>query len=110
MSVRILVVEKNGKIGGQPFTLTALQKKLTEVLESGATVEKPNEPGYSRRDQESVEPAGHAGAHSKLLTLLSKADEEVDMRQVSSTLEQDPALSAKVMRTCRSAYFGFQET
>ena len=47
-------------------------------------------------------------AHSKLLTLLSKADEEVDMRQVSSTLEQDPALSAKVMRTCRSAYFGFQ--
>ena len=49
-------------------------------------------------------------AHSKLLTLLSKADEEVDMRQVSSTLEQDPALSAKVMRTCRSAYFGFQET
>ena len=30
------------------------------------------------------------------------------MRQVSSTLEQDPALTAKVMRTCRSAYFGFQ--
>ncbi len=49
-----------------------------------------------------------SAAHSKLLTLLSKADEEVDMRQVSSTLEQDPALSAKVMRTCRSAYFGFQ--
>ena len=47
-------------------------------------------------------------AHSKLLTLLSKADEEVDVRQVSSTLELDPALSAKVMKTCRSAYFGFQ--
>ena len=61
MSAQILVVEKNEKIGGQPFTLTALQKKLTEVLESGATVEKPNEPGYSRRDQEPVEPAGHAG-------------------------------------------------
>jgi len=47
-------------------------------------------------------------AHSKLLTLLSKADEEVDMRQVSATLELDPALSAKVMKTCRTAYFGFQ--
>jgi CheY-like chemotaxis protein len=64
---RARVVIKEGQAKGivhfllKPFTLTALQKKLTEVLESGATVEKPNEPGYSRRDQEPVEPAGHAG-------------------------------------------------
>ena len=64
---RARVVIKEGQAKGivhfllKPFSLTALQKKLTEVLESGATVEKPNEPGYSRRDQEPVEPAGHAG-------------------------------------------------
>ena len=64
---RARVVIKEGQAKGivhfllKPFTFTALQKKLTEVLESGATVEKPNEPGYSRRDQEPVEPAGHAG-------------------------------------------------
>ena len=63
---RARVVIKEGQAKGivhfllKPFTLTALQKKLTEVLESGATVE-PNEPGNSRRDQEPVEPAGHAG-------------------------------------------------
>ncbi|HIM57120.1 MAG TPA: HDOD domain-containing protein [Candidatus Latescibacteria bacterium] len=47
-------------------------------------------------------------AHSKLLVLLGKADAEIDLNLVSSTLAQDPALSAKVMRTSRSAFHGFQ--
>ena len=47
-------------------------------------------------------------AHNKLLMLLSKPDTDVDLSQVARTLELDPALSARVMRTCKSAYFGFQ--
>ncbi|HJP32164.1 MAG TPA: response regulator [Candidatus Latescibacteria bacterium] len=108
------VVIKEGQEAGiahfllKPFTLTALQKKLTEVLESGDTVEQPTHQEIRDEIKNLSNLPAMPAAHSKLLTLLSKADEEVDMRQVSATLEQDPALTAKVMRTCRSAYFGFQ--
>ena len=92
----------------KPFTLNALQKKLGEVLEGGQTIEAPTHQMIREEIKNLSNLPAMPSAHSKLLALLSKADEEVDMRQVSSTLEQDPALSAKVMRTCRSAYFGFQ--
>lgn len=92
----------------KPFTLNALQKKLEEVLETEEEVDKPTHQEIREEIKNLSNLPAMPAAHSKLLTLLGKADEEVDMRQVSSTLEQDPALSAKVMRTCRSAYFGFQ--
>ena len=106
------VIEKGQKVGlgnflVKPFTLNALQQKLDDVLKDGAIAKPSNQDIRDEIRNLSNLPAMPA-AHSKLLTLLSKADEEVDMRQVSSTLEQDPALSAKVMKTCRSAYFGFQ--
>ena len=47
-------------------------------------------------------------AHNKLLMLLSKPDREVDLSEVARTLEMDPGLSSRVMRVCKSAYFGFQ--
>ena len=106
------VIQKGQEVGLQnflmkPFTLTVLREKLDEALNNGKT----ERPTYQEIRDEirnlsnlPVMPA----AHSKLLTLLSKSDDEVDIRQVSNTLEQDPALSAKVMKTCRSAYFGFQ--
>jgi len=92
----------------KPFTLAALQKKLTDVLESEEPIEKPTNLEIREEIKNLSNLPAMPAAHSKLLMLLSKADEEVDMRQVSSTLELDPALSTKVMRTCRSAYFGFQ--
>ena len=92
----------------KPFTLSSLEKKLTEVLENGAPPVKPTHEQIREEIRNLSNLPSMPAAHSKLLTLLSKADEEVDMRQISSTLEQDPALSAKVMKTCRSAYFGFQ--
>jgi len=92
----------------KPFTLAALHKKLTEVLESSQPIEKPTSLEIREEIRNLSNLPAMPAAHSKLLMLLSKADEEVDMRQVSSTLELDPALSTKVMRTCRSAYFGFQ--
>jgi HD-like signal output (HDOD) protein/CheY-like chemotaxis protein len=92
----------------KPFTLAALIKNINSVVEDA----NPPAPPTNLEIREEIRnlsslPAMPA-AHSKLLTLLSKPDEEVDMKQVSTTLEQDPALSTKVMRTCRSAYFGFQ--
>ena len=92
----------------KPFTLAALEKKLNEVLENGQPIEKPTNLEIREEIKNLSNLPAMPAAHSKLLMLLSKADEEVDMRQVSSTLELDPALSTKVMRTCRSAYFGFQ--
>ncbi|MFH1566939.1 MAG: HDOD domain-containing protein [Gemmatimonadota bacterium] len=92
----------------KPFTLAALQKKLQEVLENGEPVAKPTSLEIREEVKNLSNLPAMPSAHSKLLMLLSKADEEVDMRQVSSTLEMDPALSTKVMRTCRSAYYGFQ--
>lgn len=92
----------------KPFTLNALHKKLTDVLESEEPIAKPTHLEIREEIKNLSNLPAMPAAHSRLLTLLSKADEEVDMRQISSTLEQDPALSMKVMRTCRSAYFGFQ--
>ena len=92
----------------KPFTLSALQKKLGEIVEADEAIEAPTHQEIRDEIRNLSSLPSMPAAHSRLLTLLSKADEEVDMRQVSATLEQDPALSAKVMRTCRSAYFGFQ--
>ena len=92
----------------KPFTLNSLQKRLEEVLAIDEPVEKPTHQEIRDEIRNLSNLPAMPAAHSKLLTLLSKADEQVDMRQVSSTLEQDPALSTKVMKTCRSAYFGFQ--
>ncbi len=108
------VVIKEGQTAGinhfllKPFTLSALLKKLTDILESSEEIAKPTHQEIRDEIKDLSNLPAMPAAHSKLLALLSKADEEVDMRAVSSTLEQDPALSANVMRTCRSAYFGFQ--
>ena len=92
----------------KPYTLSALQKKLGEIVESDEPVAVPTHQEIREEIQNLANLPAMPAAHSKLLVLLSKADEEVDMRQVSATLEQDPALSAKVMKTCSTAYFGFQ--
>ncbi len=92
----------------KPFTMAALKKKLEDVLGDETPVEKPtfNEIRDELRNLSNL-PA-MPEAHSKLLVLLSKADDEVDMNAVAKTLEMDAAMSAKVMRTCHSGFFGFQ--
>ncbi len=92
----------------KPFTLEMLKKKLSQILEEGTPTEKPTNQEIRDEIRNLTNLPSMPAAHSKLLSLLSKTDEEVDIRQVSSTLEQDPALSAKVMGTCRSAHYGFQ--
>ena len=92
----------------KPFTLTQLQAKIQAVLSDPEAVEEPTELSIREEIRSLTNLPAMPAAHSKLLQLLGKADEEVDLNQVSATLEQDPALSARVMKTCRSAYFGFQ--
>jgi HD-like signal output (HDOD) protein/CheY-like chemotaxis protein len=92
----------------KPFTLSQLQKKITAVIENDDGSEKPSDLNIREEIRSLTNLPAMPAAQSKLLTLLSKADEEVDLNQVAHTLEQDPALSARVMKTCRSAYFGFQ--
>lgn len=82
-------------------------QKLEEALEAG-----PVDPSTYKQIKEEIRKLSNLptmpAAHSKLLVLLGKADAEIDLNLVSGTLAQDPALSAKVMRTSRSAYHGFQ--
>ena len=93
----------------KPFTMKTLLNKIRELVdEEEPEVVKPNTMEIREEIRSLSNLPSMPAAHSKLLVLLSKPDTEVDMSQISRTLEQDPALSAKVMRTCRSAYFGFQ--
>ncbi len=92
----------------KPFTMNQLQAKIEEVLNDPDAVDEPTEVSIREEIRSLTNLPAMPAAHSKLLQLLGKADEEVDLNQVAATLEQDPALSAKVMKTCRSAYFGFQ--
>ena len=92
----------------KPYTMNQLQAKIEGVLNDPEAVEEPTELSIREEIRSLTNLPAMPAAHSKLLQLLGKADEEVDLNQVSTTLEQDPALSAKVMKTCRSAYFGFQ--
>lgn len=91
----------------KPFSSTALQQKLGDALDAGQ-VEPPTEPQIREEIRKLSNLPAMPAAHSKLLVLLSKVDGEIDLRQVSDILGQDPALSAKVMRTSHSAYYGFQ--
>jgi HD-like signal output (HDOD) protein/CheY-like chemotaxis protein len=92
----------------KPFTMSGLQKKIEEVTQESSTGEKPTYMEIREEIRSLTNLPSMPEAHSKLLTLLSKPDTEVDMGQVSRTLELDPALSTRVMRVCKSAYFGFQ--
>lgn len=92
----------------KPFTMASLQKKIDEVARAAKPTEEPTFMEIREEIRSLTNLPAMPEAHSKLLMLLSKADNEVDMNQVSRTLELDPALSTRVMRVCRSAYFGFQ--
>jgi HD-like signal output (HDOD) protein len=92
----------------KPFTLATLQKKMEEVLNSSVAAVKPTDLEIREEIRGLSQLPSMPATHARLLLLLNKADEEVDMPQVSKILEQDPGLSARVMRTCKSAYFGFQ--
>ena len=91
----------------KPFTMAALQKKIDEVTKNPTPAEQPTFMQIREEIRSLTNLPAMPEAHSKLLTLLSKQDNEVDMNQVSRTLELDPALSTRVMRVCKSAYFGF---
>ena len=92
----------------KPFTMAALQKKIDEVSKDAAPAEQPTFMQIREEIRSLTNLPAMPEAHSKLLMLLGKPDNEVDMNQISRTLELDPALSTRVMRVCRSAYFGFQ--
>ncbi len=92
----------------KPFTMAALQQKITEALESAGTDKQPTFMEIRDEIRSLTDLPAMPEAHNKLLMLLSKSDTEVDLSQVARTLELDPALSARVMRTCKAAYFGFQ--
>lgn len=92
----------------KPFTMAALQQKITEALESSAADTQPTFMEIRDEIRSLTDLPAMPEAHNKLLMLLSKPDTDVDLSQVARTLELDPALSARVMRTCKSAYFGFQ--
>ena len=47
-------------------------------------------------------------AHRKILTLLAREDSEVDVPEVTRTIESDQGLTMAVMRVCRSAFYGFR--
>ncbi|MEE3259713.1 MAG: HDOD domain-containing protein [Candidatus Latescibacterota bacterium] len=86
------------------FAMAALQQKNSEVIEDHVPEEQPTFREICSLTDLPVMPE----AHNKLLQLLHKPDNEMDMKQVARILELDPALSARVMRVCRWAFFGFQ--
>jgi HD-like signal output (HDOD) protein/CheY-like chemotaxis protein len=92
----------------KPFTMAILQKKIAEALEASAADTQPTFMEIRDEIRSLTDLPAMPEAHNKLLMLLSKPDTDVDLSQVARTLELDPALSARVMRTCKSAYFGFQ--
>lgn len=92
----------------KPFTMAALQKKLDEVARAAKTSDQPTFMQVRDEIRSLTNLPSMPEAHSKLLLLLSKPDNEIDLDQVSRTLQLDAALSARVMRVCRSAFYGFQ--
>ena len=88
--------------------MPALLEKLGEAL----TVEEPAKQPTSMEIRDEIRALTDLPvmpeAYNKLLVLLSKPDREVDLSELARTLEMDPGLSSRVMRVCKSAYFGFQ--
>jgi HD-like signal output (HDOD) protein/CheY-like chemotaxis protein len=92
----------------KPFTLAALQKKLDDVAQAARGAAQPTFMEVREEIRSLTNLPSMPEAHSKLLALLSKPDNEVDLDQVARALQLDAALAARVMRVCRSAFFGFQ--
>jgi len=92
----------------KPFTMAALQQKMDQVIQEEKTDTSPSGERIRKEIRSLSNLPAMPVTHNKLLQLLNKADDDVDINQVSETLKQDAALSTKVMRTCRSAFFGFQ--
>ena len=93
----------------KPFSLEDLQRSLNQLLSGQNNRPEGLDTDRIREEIRSLSnlPA-MPDVHTKLLQLLGKPDEEIDLTQVAKTMELDPALAIKVMRTCRSAFFGFK--
>ena len=92
----------------KPFSMPAPVEKLGEAL----TIDEPSKRPTSMEIRDEIRALTDLPvmpeAYNKLFMLLSKPDREVDLSEVTRTLEMDPGLSPRVMRACKSAYFGFQ--
>lgn len=47
-------------------------------------------------------------AHQRIITIMSHNDEEVDVEALMQSIQSDQALTMRIMRIARSAYYGFQ--
>ena len=47
-------------------------------------------------------------SHRKMLNLLAREDAEVDIPELTRTIETDQGLTTEILRVCNSAYYGFR--
>lgn len=92
----------------KPFSMTILLEKLREALESDEPNKQPTAMEIRNEIRALTDLPVMPEVYNRLLTLLNRPNTEVNLSEVARTLEMDPGLSARVMRTCKSAYFGFQ--
>lgn len=92
----------------KPFSMAILLEKLGEALQTNEPAKQPTSLEIREEIRAISDLPVMPEAYNKLLMLLSKPNPDVNLSEVARTLEMDPGLSSRVMRTCKSAYFGFQ--
>ena len=105
------LVEEGRKINlkayiGKPYTLPTLEKKIEENIKiklGPLALPDIREELANLTDLPVLSPV-----HQKMLQLLGQEDEDVNIRELVRTIETDQGLLASMMRTCRTAHFGFR--
>ncbi len=92
----------------KPFSMAILLEKLGEALDADAPNKQPTATEIRNEIRELTDLPVMPEVYNRLLTLLNRPNADVNLSEVARTLEMDVGLSARVMRTCKSAYFGFQ--
>ena len=90
----------------KPFSSAALEEKIEEGLR--IRLERISVTDMRREIAELTELPVMLSSHRKMLNLLSKEDEQVDIPELIRTIEMDQGLTTEMLRVCHSAYYGFR--
>ena len=90
----------------KPFSSADLEEKIAENLRTPLgeiSIKDMRQELVKLTDVPVLQPA-----YRKMLSLLSREDNEVDLPELIRTIEMDQGLTTSILRICHSAYYGFR--
>lgn len=96
----------------RPYKPSQLLEKLKAIFSNGnskkgAQLEPPSTTEIRRQIRELADLPTLSPAHQRIISIMSQDDAEIDVNALVEAIQSDQALTMRIMRIARSAYYGF---